>query len=93
MSRPDTKFNITNKLTKESKFGWRLLHSIHIMLYVAQTNDYLFLKKGKGKSNDFYHSTFFPVTLTPIWILIPRHFEDGFKFLREYSYQILKTLF
>ena len=49
MTLPDTKFYITNQLTKESKFGWRLLHSIHIMLYVEQTNDYLFLKKRERK--------------------------------------------
>ena len=90
MTLPDTKFYITNQLTKESKFGWRLLHSIHMW---HKQMIICFKKKGKGKSSDFYHSTFFPVTLTPIWILIPRHFEDGFKFLREYSYQILKTLF
>ena len=37
MTLPDTKFYITNQLTKESKFGWRLLHSIHMW---QKTNDY-----------------------------------------------------
>ena len=56
MSLPDTKFYITNQLTKESKFVWRLLHSIHMW---HKQMIICFLKKGKESQVIFTTLHFF----------------------------------